>query len=471
MLEYLRNASERPVAKILMGILIFSFVGWGAAEWIFGNVASHNTLAQVGDAEISMDQFNSEKSRQISMMPKAEQKQLYKDKVLMNDFNNQILYNLSNRTLIKNRSSDLGFAVNDKQIIKDIRGDKRFYEKGEFRPGRFDEVLANSGLMEEDYANIVRDDIQAAMIYDNLSVPVRVPEFVVNAAYNARYAKKTIKYASVPYSDFQIKEKPTDENLREFYAKNPKIIPEHRKVAYVLMPADMSKPDEYDRGYLATQKLEDDIISGDFLSAAAKKHNAKYVELKAFPADKRPVDSLLSDSVILKIFNSEEGMESEMIETKKGFVIFRVQQIIPQHSEKFEAVKGKLVSGWMRDEQKKKAYMRANELLVKLNKTGNLESGKKVNVSRTDGAPMDVLVSSFANPVGINTIVPSSDRFYVLNIVKEIAPQKDKAKLKSLRKELNSLNKKALREDYNSFLYREYPLEVNDKLFNKMFIK
>jgi hypothetical protein len=60
MLEYLRNASEKPVAKILISILAFSFVGWGVAEWIFGNTVGDNTLIHVGNTDVSAQQFNAE---------------------------------------------------------------------------------------------------------------------------------------------------------------------------------------------------------------------------------------------------------------------------------------------------------------------------------------------------------------------------------------------------------------------------
>ena len=72
MLEYLRNASEKPIAKILISILAFSFVGWGVAEWIFGSTANDNTLVQVGDTEISAQEFNLEKSRELAQLSKDE---------------------------------------------------------------------------------------------------------------------------------------------------------------------------------------------------------------------------------------------------------------------------------------------------------------------------------------------------------------------------------------------------------------
>ena len=65
MLEYLRNASEKPVAKVLITILAFSFIGWGVAEWIFGNVMSDTTLVRVGSEKISVQQYNLERSREL----------------------------------------------------------------------------------------------------------------------------------------------------------------------------------------------------------------------------------------------------------------------------------------------------------------------------------------------------------------------------------------------------------------------
>ena len=74
MLEYLRNASEKPVAKIMIGVLAFSFVGWGVAEWIFGGGAGDNTLMRVGDTEISAQMFNSEKSREFAKLDRDAQR-------------------------------------------------------------------------------------------------------------------------------------------------------------------------------------------------------------------------------------------------------------------------------------------------------------------------------------------------------------------------------------------------------------
>ena len=40
-----------------------------------------------------------------------------------------------------------------------------------------------------------------------------------------------------------------------------------------------------------------------------------------------------------------------------------------------------------------------------------------------------------------------------------------------LRQELQNMSATGLQEDYNSFLIREYPVEINEKVYNRLFAK
>jgi hypothetical protein len=108
--------------------------------------------------------------------------------------------------------------------------------------------------------------------------------------------------------------------------------------------------------------------------------------------------------------------------------------------------------------------------LVDLNKKdGKLANKKSVTVSRADGAPAELLVPAFRNKIGQNSIENGSDAFYVLSVKKATTPKVDSKKMASLRKEMENMSATGLQEDYNSFLMREYPIEVNDKVYNRVF--
>ena len=469
MLEYLRNASEKPVAKILISILAFSFVGWGVAEWIFGGSVGDNTLVHVGDAEISAQQYNAEKSRELAQMTREQQRAVYADAQSQNQFAQRVMTKIATQQMAQNRADDLNLVVSEKRIAQEIREMPEFQVNGQFSAFAFDTVLNNSGYTESEFASVLRNQVLRSMVLGAVSVPVPVPEFAVLAAYNARYGKRDIEYATVKYSDFKVGT-PTEEQLADFYKQNPQTVPESRTVSYVFIAADMAQPDKYDAGYATAVKVEDDIIAGDTMQEAAKKHGAKYVALKPFNRDNRPVDKLLTDALVNKIFDMDAGMESEMIETKDGFLFVRVDNVVPAHTAEFDSVKKSLANDWKKAEQKKQAYVRANELLVDLNKKdGKLANKKSVTVSRIDGAPTELLVPAFRNEIGQNSIEDGSDAFYVLSVKKATTPKVDSKKMASLRKEMENMSATGLQEDYNSFLMREYPIEVNDKVYNRVF--
>jgi hypothetical protein len=308
------------------------------------------------------------------------------------------------------------------------------------------------------------------MVMGAIAVPVPVPEFAARATYNARYGKRDIEYATVKFADFEVG-KPTDEQLKIYYAQNSKTIPEVRAVSYVFVSADMDKPDVYDAGYANAVKVEDDIIAGESFEQAAKNHGAKYVSLKAFSADKRPVDAILTDKMVAKLFDMDEGQESELIETKQGFVIARVDKIVPAHTAEFDSVKSELVDGWRVAEQEKKAYVRANEMLVNFKKDGKLANKTAVSVSRVSGAPVAVLNAAFNSALGESRLVSAPDAFYVVNVKEEKSPQIDTVQLAKVHKELNKVSTEVVVEDYDAFLKREYPIKVNEKVYNRFFAK
>lgn len=464
MLQYLRKASEKTVAKILIGLLSFSFVGWGVASWVVGESSTQDSIAHVGSQPIKISEFENIKSREISRMSREQQKQLYTAPGAMTQFYGQILSNLTSRALLDNRAEFLGLNVSNAAIAGIIRRTPDFQINGKFSPEKFDAILYSAGLSEDNYANYVRGEVLRSMATSGISVKLSAPEFASVAFYKSRYALRKIEFSKISYSDFGISKNPTDAQLAEVYAQNPKIIPEVRNVNYVFVNAKMANPDSYDNGYAIAQKLEDAIIGGESMQDAAKKHGAKFVSVNSLSANKKSGDSVLTDSMVAKIFEMDSGIESEITEINSGFVILRVEKIITAHAAPLSTVRNEITKLWRLNEQKKSAYIKANELL-----TAKKFGGQTITVGRTDGAPIDVLNAVFANSVGTNTIVPGANAFYVLSIKQEIQPKIDGAKLAAIKQESNNLMQRILSDDYTSFLSREYPVKVNKRVYKKYF--
>ncbi|MDO4423995.1 MAG: SurA N-terminal domain-containing protein, partial [Pseudomonadota bacterium] len=151
MLEYLRNASEKPVAKVLIWLLSFSFVGWGVAEWIFGSTNTDTSLVNVGKNSVSIQQFNAQKSSDLAAMTRDQQRAIYTDAAAQNAFNQEVLKKVTANQLVENRATDLGYVVTDKRIAQTIRETPEFQVNGEFSTLAFDRLLNNSGMDEADF--------------------------------------------------------------------------------------------------------------------------------------------------------------------------------------------------------------------------------------------------------------------------------------------------------------------------------
>ena len=466
MLEYLRNASEKPIAKVLITILAFSFIGWGVAEWVFGNVMSDTTLVRVGSEKISVQQYNLERSRELATMSRDEMRNVYIDPVAATKFQNDIISKLTTQRMVENRGHKMGFIVSDHRIAREIREYPEFQENGQFSALKFDTTLRNSGYSEAEFAEILRSNVLRSMVLGAMSAPIRVPAFATDTMYNARYAERDIDYTTIKFDDFKAT-KPTDEDLRNFYAAHPQTVVESRTASYVLIPADMSKPDEYSDAYDIAIKVEDAIIGGDTLADAASKHKAKFVSLKPFSAGNRPSDDVLTDAMISKLWSMDAGTESELIETKSGFVIMRLDKITPEHTAEFEDVKNDLIADWTHDAKRKQAYVRANEILVDVNSGKDMPGKKSSTVSRASGAPDDVLIAAFKENVGTNSIVESDDAFYVMAVKSDSKPIANDKKVAELNTELQKMSEKQITDDYNSFLIREYPVKINEKVYRR----
>lgn len=466
MLEYLRNAADKPVAKVLIGILAFSFIGWGVAEWIFGGAVRDTTLVRVGNAEISVQQFSNERSHELASMSRDEMRAVYADPAAGVAFNNKVLTKLTTQAMAQNRAADLGFIVTDMRVAHEIREMDEFQVDGKFSTFAFDSVLNASGYSETEFAAVLRNQILRQMVLGTVGAPIKVPQFVINAAYNARYATRDIEYVAIKFADFAVGT-PTDDQLKEFYAQHPQVVPEMRTVSYVLIPADMDKPDQADAAYKTAVSVEDDIIAGDAMRDVAARHGAKFVSLEPFDAAHAPTDAVLTDALIARAFDMGAGTESELIETKQGFVIMRVDNVAPAHNAEFESVKGGLVADWTRDTQYKQAYVAANDILVDVNAGKEMRGKKSANISRTSGAPIAVLSAAFNAPVNSNTLVPADDAFYVVTVRNVNAPAIDTQKMAALRTEMQALILRELADDYNAFLIREYPVKLNEKVYRR----
>jgi peptidyl-prolyl cis-trans isomerase D len=469
-LQDLRNASERPLAKLLMGLLIFSFVGWGAANWLFNQTESINgSLIKIGSETVSVGEFEMERNRQIAQMGKEMQRQLYSDKQTQAYFSQQVMANMTTRILMEQHAKNIGLNVSPTAIANIIKQSPEFWENGTFSTDKFDAVLDMNGITEKYFTDTLRRGELREMILESLNNDLPVPDFMSTAVYNARHATRKIEYSAIRFDAFFARGTPTEDDLREVYAKNPKMQPEYRTISYIIVGAKMNVPDSYERGYDAARSIEDMLVAGDAMKDAAKKMRAEYRTFNPMTIQKKYAngttsgDGVLTDEIMRKLFAMEQGLESEIIEAKNGFVIFRVEKIDLAHSVPFGERRSELTRLWRGHEQEKAAYIRANEIL-----SGGKKLAVSTTVSRTGGAPLEVLSAAFSSEMNSPKIVAGANAFYVLNVISETAPKPSKARKKEIEAEIKNTLARQIVDDYTGYLNRKYKTKVNERMLKRV---
>ncbi|MDR0319216.1 MAG: SurA N-terminal domain-containing protein [Rickettsiales bacterium] len=490
MLQQLRNANETIWAKILMGILIFSFVGWGAASWIFGDTATDDSIISVGGDKVRIADFEAERNRQFAQMERAMKKSIYSDKVVGLYFSQQILSNLASRMLLDRRAEDIGLGVSRQAIAAMIKNAPEFQSNGFFSTDKFDAVLAANNISEDAFVEVLRRQMLREMLLSGVSEGVRAPEFMVKVLYDMRFETRKIDYAAIKFDDFAVSAKPTEEDLQRIYAMSKQMVPEFRTFAIAKIAVkNMESPDEYDAAFARAQKMEDALIGGATLAEAAAKVDAKITELKPITIQKKTAtgadvaEPALNENLTNELFGLDEGADTSIIELKDGFAIVRVMKIDFSHAVPFEDMKTQLAELWVEEQKEQQAYLRANAIIKELNenpeasfrsaaaKAGarNYQVGAQIARTMTSVFPEEVLNQSFAAKTGSNILIPGRRAFYVSSVRGVSVPKSDPEKLAAIKSEADSMISRMIMDDYTGFLSRQYPIRTNTRVFNRLF--
>ncbi|MDR0449084.1 MAG: peptidylprolyl isomerase [Rickettsiales bacterium] len=490
MLSRLRNANETIWAKILMGILIFSFVGWGAASWIFGETATDDSIISVGGDKVRIADFEAEKNRQFAQMERAMKKSIYSDRVVGLYFSQQILSNLASRMLLERRATDIGLGVSRQAIAAMIKNAPEFQANGFFSTDKFDSVLAANNVSEGEFVEILRRQMLREMLLAGVSEGIRAPEFMVKVLYDMRFETRKIDYAVIRFDDFAVANQPTDEDLQRIYNMSKQMVPEFRTFAIAkVQTKNMESPDEYDAAFARAQKMEDALIGGATLAEAAAKADAKITELKPITIQRKTaegvdvVETAITETLVNELFAMDQGNDTSVIELKDGFAIVRVMKIDFAHAVPFESMKKELADLWVEDQKEQQAYLRANALVKELNenpeatfrsaaaKAGarNYQVGAQIARTMTSVFPEEVLNQSFAAKQGGNLLIPGRRAFYVSSVKSQAAPKADAEKMNAIRNDADAMISRMILDDYTGFLGRQYPVRTNTRVFNRLF--
>ncbi len=355
MLEALRRGAQTPVAKLLFGILVFSFGIWGVADVFRG--WGRGYVAKVGRTEISAEEFRRSYQNELDRISRQTKQHITAEQGHAFGLDRQVLAQLVAGTAVEEHAKQLGLALSDKTLIENIESDPNFQTNGKFDRRGFEGLLQQMGLSELGFLNLRRkDELRSAIIESFLNAQtVPKPLFEAMHAYNDE--KRVLDWVKIDPDAVTVAE-PDEATLKKRYETNKAqyMTPEYRKVQVLTLTADELKKqvqvsdDEISKSYeqnndsynTPEQRRVQQIAFKDKAAAeaalkalrdgtktfgeVAKEAGAKDTDVDLGLVTKK---ALIDPKIADVAFSLEKDKYSDVVEGRFATVILRVTQIEP----------------------------------------------------------------------------------------------------------------------------------------------
>jgi len=367
MMDNLRAASNHVVLKIILGLIILSFVLTGVGNYLIGGNGDY--AARVNGQEISRAQleraFSNERSRQQQQLG-DQFSELASNPGYMQQIRQQVLSQLIDERLLDQYAKDLGLAISDAQIKQAIFSQPAFQSNGKFDNARYLGLLSSMGFSADQYVEALRKQLTT----QQLIAAITGTDFMLPGETDALAAlvlqERLVREATINVAALGAKQTVSDEEVKNYYEqnKNSFMSPEQFRVSYIKLDAaslqeEVSESDiqswydQHQQDYTQPQRSRFSIIQTKTEADAqsvldALKKGADFATLaKQKSAD--PISArnggdmgwLEPDTTPDELKNADltqKGQLSGVIKSSIGYIIARLDDVRPQQIKPLSAV-------------------------------------------------------------------------------------------------------------------------------------
>ncbi|EWH11848.1 PpiC-type peptidyl-prolyl cis-trans isomerase [Catenovulum agarivorans DS-2] len=203
MLEKIREGSQGPVAKIILGLVIFSFALAGVGSYI--NSGSEPKAAEVNGLAINVSEleraYENERARMEAQFGEMFS-QIASDPAYLANFKQGILDRLISEQLVNDLANRLSIRTSDEEIKKAIFEMPEFQVDGKFNNDRYLQLLTRAGYTPTRFKEMLREDMTRRAVVSALTDTDFVLEDEVKYFQQLQLQKRDIEYVEVPVELF-----------------------------------------------------------------------------------------------------------------------------------------------------------------------------------------------------------------------------------------------------------------------------
>jgi peptidyl-prolyl cis-trans isomerase D len=242
MLERIREGSQGVWPKVILGLVVLSFVFAGVGSYI--NSSAETSVAKVNDETISQATleraYQNERARMESQFGEAFSA-LAADSAYLQKFKQGILDRLIGEKLLEQAADDMGLRVSDAQIKQAMVAMPEFQLDGKFDNERYKAVLRQAGFQPDQFRNYMRND----MTRRQLSNALLATEFTLpgesQLAYLLQEQTRDGRYLQIPTAHFESAITVSQDDIAAYYQSNISRFDTQQKVSLAYVELELAE--------------------------------------------------------------------------------------------------------------------------------------------------------------------------------------------------------------------------------------
>ena len=373
MMDNLRAAANHVVLKIILGLIIVSFILTGVGNYLIGG--NNNYAAKVNGQEISRSQFeNAVAAERNRLQQKHGERfsELASNEAFMKSMRQQVLSRLIDEALLDQYAQHLGLGVSDEQVKKAIFSTQAFQNNGKFDNARYNALVNQMGMSADQYAQALRNQLTSQQLINAIAGT----DFMLKGETDELAAlvaqQRMVRTATLDVNALAQQQTASDQEIASYYEqnKNSFIAPEQFRVSYIKLDAasmQQNASDEEIQSYydqhqdqftqpqrnrysVIQTKTEDDakavleqLSKGADFATLAKEKSADIISARN-GGDMGWLEDSTTPDELKKAGLKEKGQLSGVIKSSVGFLIVRLDDVQPAQIKPFNDVRDELAA-------------------------------------------------------------------------------------------------------------------------------
>ena len=425
MLDLMRRKAQSPYLQATVLVIILVFVFWGVG---MDRSNRRNAVATVNDEAIDFMTYQRSYERLISQYREQFGGSIPDNLLDALGLKEQVLNQLIQRILVRQGAGEIGILISDQEVRETIEKIDSFQSNGVFDVKAYKDILTASKTTVPDFEAGIRTDLLSSKVLDSLSRFGRVSQTELEDRFNYDNEEIRLAYATFEADTFKDKVEADQEEVTTFfedrkenYKTDPKI-----KLKYLLFLSSDGAPEI---------EITDDDIQAYYQRnlnryMAPETRNARHILLRSSEGEtaeqvtekKEKIHGILArirqgeDFAALAkefsedgsaarggdlgffgrgqmigpfeeaVFSMNEGGVSEVVETRFGFHLIKLEKIRPAAIQSVDEVKTEIAAALKKEKEKGIVFSQANESYEKIILSGSMSKyaeGEEAVVSET----------------------------------------------------------------------------------------